>query len=73
MLPMALDALVNVMEARVEPSHMEKERAVALSGIAMVNSIEYRVECQILSALHRENRLSKRFPIGKERVIRSWC
>ena len=38
----------------------------------MVNTIEYRVECQILSTLHRENRLAKRFPIGKEKLIRSW-
>mmetsp|Transcript_31392 Transcript_31392/g.42854 ORF Transcript_31392/g.42854 Transcript_31392/m.42854 type:complete len:96 (-) Transcript_31392:1263-1550(-) len=53
----------------------------------MVNKIEYRVECQILS-LHRcttslhlvspclvsdsENRISSRFPIGKEHLIKSW-
>jgi predicted Zn-dependent peptidase len=72
MLPMALDALVDVMEARVEPSRLEKERAAVLSEMTMVNTIEYRVECQILSTLHRENRLSKRFPIGKESLIRSW-
>ena len=72
MLPMALEALVDVMEARVEPSRLEKERAAVLSEMTMVNTIEYRVECQILSTLHRENRLSKRFPIGKEVLIRSW-
>lgn len=72
MLPMALDALCDVMEARVEPSRLEKERAAVLSEMTMVNTIEYRVECQILSTLHRENRLAKRFPIGKEKLIRSW-
>jgi len=72
MLPMALDALVDVMEARVEPSRLEKERAAVLSEMTMVNTIEYRVECQILSTLHRENRLAKRFPIGKEVLIRNW-
>lgn len=72
MLPMALDALVDVMEARVETSRLEKERAAVLSEMTMVNTIEYRVECQILSTLHRENRLAKRFPIGKESLIRSW-
>lgn len=66
MLPMALDALVDVMEARVENSRLEKERAAVLSEMTMVNTIEYRVECQILSTLHRENRLAKRFPIGKK-------
>ena len=72
MLPMALDALVDVMEARVETSRLEKERAAVLSEMTMVNTIEYRVECQILSTLHRENRLAKRFPIGKEDLIRTW-
>lgn len=72
MLPMALDALVDVMEARVESSRLEKERAAVLSEMTMVNTIEYRVECQILATLHRENRLAKRFPIGKESLIRSW-
>ncbi len=72
MLPMALDALCDVMEARVENSRLEKERAAVLSEMTMVNTIEYRVECQILSTLHRENRLAKRFPIGKESLIRSW-
>jgi predicted Zn-dependent peptidase len=72
MLPMALDALVDVMEARVENSRLEKERAAVLSEMTMVNTIEYRVECQILSTLHRENRLAKRFPIGKESLIKSW-
>jgi len=72
MLPMALDALVDVMEARVESGRLEKERAAVLSEMTMVNTIEYRVECQILSTLHRENRLAKRFPIGKETLIRNW-
>jgi len=72
MLPMALDALVDVMEARVEPSRLEKERQAVLSEMTMVNTIEYRVECQILATLHRENRLAKRFPIGKESLIQSW-
>jgi hypothetical protein len=72
MLPMALDALCDVMEARVEPSRLEKERQAVLSEMTMVNTIEYRVECQILATLHRENRLAKIFPIGKESLIRSW-
>ena len=44
-----LDALLDVMEARVEPSRLEKERAAVLSEMTMVKTIEYRVECQILS------------------------
>mmetsp|Transcript_4665 Transcript_4665/g.8303 ORF Transcript_4665/g.8303 Transcript_4665/m.8303 type:complete len:1237 (+) Transcript_4665:138-3848(+) len=72
MLPMALDALCDVMEARCDPARIEKERQAVLSEMTMVNTIEYRVECQILSTLHRENRLAKRFPIGKEPLIQAW-
>ena len=38
----------------------------------MVNTMDYRVEIQILSALHKENRISKRFPIGQIPLIKQW-
>lgn len=72
MLPLALDALCDVMEAKFEPSRVEKERSAILSEAAMVNTIDYRVEVQLLSALHSENRLNKRFPIGLVDQIKSW-
>lgn len=72
MLPMALDALVDVMTCTVDDFRLEKERAAVLSEASMVNKMDYRVECQILSSLHMENRISKRFPIGKESLIRTW-
>jgi predicted Zn-dependent peptidase len=72
MLPMALDALLDVMTCNVDDDRLEKERAAVLSEASMVNKMEYRVECQILSALHEENRISRRFPIGKEHLIRAW-
>jgi hypothetical protein len=72
MLPLALDALVDVMRSPLEVDRIEKEKNAVLSEASMVNKMEYRVECQILSTLHEENRLCKRFPIGKEALIRSW-
>ena len=72
MLPMALDALLDVMTTRVDDERLEKERAAVLSEASMVNKMEYRVECQVLSALHSENRISIRFPIGKETLIKEW-
>jgi secreted Zn-dependent insulinase-like peptidase len=47
MLPLALDALCDVMEAKFEPSRVEKERSAILSEAAMVNTIDYRVEVQV--------------------------
>jgi hypothetical protein len=72
MMPMALDALLDVMTTRVDDDRLEKERAAVLSEASMVNKMEYRVECQVLGALHSENRISTRFPIGKEELIKSW-
>jgi predicted Zn-dependent peptidase len=72
MLPMAFDALVDVMTTTVDDARLEKEKAAVLSEASMVNTMDYRVECQILSGLHAENRISRRFPIGKESMIRSW-
>ena len=72
MLPYALDALSDVMEAESTKSRLEKERSAVLSEMTMVNTIDYRVECQILGTLHAENRLASRFPIGKEHLIKSW-
>jgi predicted Zn-dependent peptidase len=56
LLPMAFDALIDVMTTKVNDERMEKERAAVLSEASMVNKMEYRVECQVLSALHSENR-----------------
>ncbi len=72
MMPLALDALCDVLEAQCEETRLEKERSAVLSEMSMVNTIEYRVECQILSALHSENQLSRRFPIGLRNLIESW-
>ncbi|RRT58609.1 hypothetical protein GW17_00011397 [Ensete ventricosum] len=38
----------------------------------MMNTIEYRIDCQLLQHLHSENKLSKRFPIGLEEQIKKW-
>ena len=42
-----------------EESRLEKERSAVLSELTMVNTIDYRMECQVLSALHAENQLSR--------------
>jgi hypothetical protein len=38
----------------------------------MMNTIEYRVDCQLLQQLHSENMLGYRFPIGLEEQIKKW-
>ena len=43
---------------------IEKERKAVLAEAQMMNTIEYRMDCQLLKYLHEENNLGHRFPIG---------
>ena len=38
----------------------------------MMNTIEYRIDCQLLKYLHSENNLGCRFPIGKVDQVKQW-
>ncbi|KAI0496559.1 hypothetical protein KFK09_022879 [Dendrobium nobile] len=73
LLPFVLDALNEIaFYPKFLPSRVEKERRAILSELQMMNTIEYRVDCQLLQHLHSENKLSKRFPIGLEEQIKQW-
>ncbi|KAF6159744.1 hypothetical protein GIB67_030002 [Kingdonia uniflora] len=72
-LPFVLDALNEIaFHPKFLASRVEKERRAILSELQMMNTIEYRVDCQLLQHLHSENKLSKRFPIGLEEQIKKW-
>jgi predicted Zn-dependent peptidase len=61
-----LEALTEIaFEPELLASRMEKERRAVLAEAQMMNTIEYRVDCQLLQYLHAENALGSRFPIGK--------
>eukprot|EP00897_Mesotaenium_endlicherianum_P002978 jgi/Mesen1/2708/ME000168S01777 len=73
LLPLVLEALHEIAFCpKFLPSRIEKERRAVLSELQMMNTIEYRVDCQLLQQLHSENLLSKRFPIGLEEQIHKW-
>ncbi|KAJ4702388.1 stromal processing peptidase, chloroplastic-like [Melia azedarach] len=73
LLPLVLDALNEIaFHPKFLSSRIEKERRAILSELQMMNTIEYRVDCQLLQHLHSENKLSKRFPIGLEEQIKKW-
>ncbi|CAL1404357.1 unnamed protein product [Linum trigynum] len=73
LLPSVLDALNEIaFQPKFLASRVEKERRAILSELQMMNTIEYRVDCQLLQHLHSENKLSKRFPIGLEEQIKKW-
>ena len=73
MLPQVLDALAEIaFEPEFLPSRIEKERKAIVAEAQMMNTIEYRVDCQLLQYLHWENALSRRFPIGKMEQVDKW-
>eukprot|EP00898_Chlorokybus_atmophyticus_P002810 jgi/Chlat1/352/Chrsp10S01473 len=73
LLPATLDALAEIaFEPQFLPSRIEKERRAVLSELQMMNTMEYRVDCQLLHHLHSENKLSCRCPIGLEEQIKQW-
>ncbi|KAJ8774389.1 hypothetical protein K2173_011638 [Erythroxylum novogranatense] len=73
LLPSVLDALNEIaFHPQFLASRVEKERRAILSELQMMNTIEYRVDCQLLQHLHSENKLSQRFPIGLEDQIKKW-
>lgn len=73
LLPVVLDALNEIaFHPKFLSSRVEKERRAILSELQMMNTIEYRVDCQLLQHLHSENKLSERFPIGLEEQIKRW-
>jgi hypothetical protein len=60
--------LLQVLEALAEiafvpqflPMRIEKERKAVLAEAQMMNTIEYRIDCQLLTHLHAENNLGCR-------------
>ncbi|CAI0397673.1 unnamed protein product [Linum tenue] len=73
LLPSVLDALNEIaFQPKFLAARVEKERRAILSELQMMNTIEYRVDCQLLQHLHSENKLSKRFPIGLAEQIKKW-
>jgi len=73
MLPQVLDALREIaFEPQLLPSRLEKERRAVLAEMQMMNTIDYRVDVQLLTYLHEENALGCRFPIGLEEQIKKW-
>ncbi|KAG0577820.1 hypothetical protein KC19_5G184500 [Ceratodon purpureus] len=73
LLPLVLEALHEIaFKPKFLASRVEKERRAVLSELQMMNTIEYRVDCQLLQHLHSENMLGYRFPIGLEDQIKKW-
>lgn len=73
MLPQVFEALTEIaFQPEMLASRLEKERRAVLAEAQMMNTIEYRMDCQLLTHLHAENFLGCRFPIGSTDQVKKW-
>ena len=73
MLPNVLDILYDVaFNPQLLETRVAKEKKAVLAEAQMMNTIEYRVDCQLLQHLHWDNNLGCRFPIGKLEQVSGW-
>ena len=73
MLPNVLDILYDVaFNPQLLETRVAKEKKAVLAEAQMMNTIEYRVDCQLLQHLHWDNNLGCRFPIGKLDQVAGW-
>eukprot|EP00798_Chlamydomonas_sp_ICE-L_P027064 gene27064-2297_t len=73
MLPQVLEALEEIaFKPEFLDTRIEKERKAVIAEAQMMNTIEYRVDCQLLQYLHEENNLGCRFPIGMMDQVKAW-
>lgn len=72
LFPIVLDCFRGIFKPDITSFELEKERAAVLSEMSMINTHDYRAETNVLQQLHKENRISRRFPIGKEDLINAW-
>ena len=72
-LPNVLDILYDVaFNPQLLDTRVAKEKKAVLAEAQMMNTIEYRVDCQLLQHLHWDNNLGCRFPIGKLEQVNGW-
>ena len=68
-----LDILYDVaFNPQLLETRVAKEKKAVLAEAQMMNTIEYRVDCQLLQHLHWDNNLGCRFPIGKLDQVEGW-
>ncbi|KAK9797772.1 hypothetical protein WJX73_010222 [Symbiochloris irregularis] len=73
MLQLTLETLAEIaFGAKFHLDRIAKERLAVVAEAQMMNTIEYRIDCQLLRFLHNENNLGCRFPIGKVEQVPKW-
>ncbi|CAD2099890.1 delta-aminolevulinic acid dehydratase, putative porphobilinogen synthase, putative [Plasmodium vinckei lentum] len=73
-LSQCLDVMVDVLSGRDQfnKERITKEKKAIFSEYSIINTVEYKINSDIIKTLHRENRLSHRLPIGKLELLKRY-
>ncbi|CAI7722483.1 stromal-processing peptidase, putative [Plasmodium vivax] len=73
-LSKCIDTMVEVLkgETQFNRERIVKEKKAIFSEYSIINTVEYKMNSDIIKTLHKENRLSHRLPIGKLELLKRY-
>ncbi|VWU50207.1 stromal-processing peptidase, putative [Hepatocystis sp. ex Piliocolobus tephrosceles] len=73
-LSKCIDTMVEVLKGDTQftKERITKEKKAIFSEYSIINTVEYKINSDIIKTLHRENRLSHRLPIGKLELLKRY-
>ncbi|KJP87708.1 hypothetical protein AK88_02603 [Plasmodium fragile] len=73
-LSKCIDTMVEVLkgETQFNKERIIKEKKAIFSEYSIINTVEYKMNSDIIKTLHKENRLSHRLPIGKLELLKRY-
>ncbi|GAW82683.1 stromal-processing peptidase [Plasmodium gonderi] len=73
-LSKCIDTMVEVLkgDTQFNKERIIKEKKAIFSEYSIINTLEYKMNSDIIKTLHKENRLSHRLPIGKLELLKRY-
>ncbi|CRH01523.1 stromal-processing peptidase, putative [Plasmodium relictum] len=73
-LSQCIDTMVEVLKGKTQfnKERIKKEKKAIFSEYSIINTVEYKMNSDIIKTLHKENRLSHRLPIGKLELLKRY-
>ncbi|SBT44025.1 metalloendopeptidase [Plasmodium ovale wallikeri] len=73
-LSQCIDTMVEVLtgDTQFNKERIIKEKKAIFSEYSIINTVEYKMNSDIIKTLHRENRLRHRLPIGKLELLKRY-
>ncbi|SBS88981.1 metalloendopeptidase [Plasmodium malariae] len=73
-LSQCIETMIEVLkgETQFNKERIIKEKKAIFSEYSIINTVEYKMNSDIIKTLHKENRLSHRLPIGKLELLKRY-